>query len=98
MFPKHKRQADVKYLNWLKRLPCLLCGGESEPHHIPEVGHGGKGIKTDDKRAIPLCHKHHMEFHNNGRSSFASMYSINYEHTILELNRIYKERLDAVHK
>lgn len=91
---KRKRVVDKNYLNFIRSLPCLICLSEgrtssSEPHHIPEKGNGGVGIKTDDNRAINLCHEHHLEFHQHGRNTFAEKYGIDYEKTILRLNVIY---------
>lgn len=83
---------DEKYKAWIRRLPCLLCGGESEPHHIPQEGHGVMARKTDDLRAIPLCHSHHMQYHRYGRESFQNYYNLDYEYVIQELNRIWSER------
>lgn len=56
-----------KHLEWLRRQPCCECAHAppSEPHHRPG---GGKGRKTHDREAIPLCSQCHREFHDlNGR-------------------------------
>lgn len=56
-----------KHLEWLRRQPCCECGAQppSHPHHRPG---GGKGRKTHDREAIPLCARCHREFHDlNGR-------------------------------
>lgn len=48
----------------------VLCDGRVDPHHDT---HGrGMGQKTDDERAIPLCRKHHDEFHD-GHGFFEHM-------------------------
>jgi hypothetical protein len=88
---KQKTVRDKKYISWLKTLPCLLCGKESEPHHVNVKGFGGKGIKTADQRSIPVCHEHHMEIHNNGRDSFATKYNLDYENIIQRLRKVYNE-------
>jgi hypothetical protein len=45
--------------------PCAWCHapGPSDPHHW---GSRGVGQKTDDFRTLPLCRKHHDEFHARG--------------------------------
>ena len=55
------------YLAYIRRQPCLVCGGAcgpSEAHH--EYGHG-TSIKGSDFRALPLGTKHHRERHDKGR-------------------------------
>ncbi len=98
---KEKRIIDEKYLGWIRTLPCVVClvqnphmdtsNSTSEPHHVNKVGHGTMGGKTDDSRAIPICHDHHNEYHDKGRISFCSRYDLDLEYTITELNRIYDE-------
>ena len=55
------------YLQWLRTLPCVVCGGKSDdPHHIIGVGHhGGMGTKAGDDMAMPVCRRHHDEIHRN---------------------------------
>ena len=92
-YPKPARILDKDYRDWIKSLPCLLClFPYSDPHHVNPKGHGGKGTKTDDSRAIPLCNHHHREFHQIGRETFAKKYRIDYEKIIKTLNKLYKEK------
>ena len=84
---------NQKYLDWLKQTICLVCHAPNpEPHHIPKDGHGAMGMKTDDMRSIPLCHRHHMEYHSTGKHSFAAKYGIDYEDCIERLNKIWRNR------
>lgn len=87
-FPKPTRRIDEAYIEWIKSLPCAICGrvGISDPHHVNYAGRGGMGTKADDDRAIPLCHYHHVEAHNMGRTTFAIKYSFGYEELIRHLN------------
>lgn len=62
-----------------------------DPHHVPLKGHGKKGGKTDDTRAIPLRHDKHVETHNMGRESFAKKYGLDYELLIAQLNKKWEE-------
>jgi len=68
---------DPKHLKFVASLPCAICGGESQAHHLlrdPDNVHKqygfkvfkGMGIKSPDMFAIPLCVKHHTELHMNG--------------------------------
>lgn len=73
MLTKQKPERDAKYLAFIRTLPCACCGVHSlsVPHHHNAVGHGGKGSKCSDYRAIPLCSlKCHNKVHQIGRSSF----------------------------
>ena len=69
----------------------MMCSsrGLSDPHHVNPKGHGGKGTKASDDRAIPLCHAHHVEYHNIGRDSFAKKYTVDYEAKIEAYKRLY---------
>jgi hypothetical protein len=46
---------SLRYLEWIRTLPCCVCGlsGQSEAHHEPPKGIGG-GHSTDYD-AVPLC-------------------------------------------
>jgi hypothetical protein len=90
---KQKRIVNRKYLLWLREVGCLLCSNTSAGHHIPLEGNASTALKTDDTRAIPLCHPHHQQYHTMGRETFALCHNIDYEFTIRELNRIWSERL-----
>ena len=59
--------ADPDYLAWLRLRPCRFPGcpeHTSEAHHLRHDEHGnslGRNVK-DDRRAISLCHTHHIEW------------------------------------
>jgi hypothetical protein len=65
--PKIKTIRDKKYMDWVKTLPCMICGRQSEPHH---EGARGIGIKASDWDTIPLCNVHHRDRHQTGRLTF----------------------------
>lgn len=56
---------SAAYLAAVRLKPCAVCQapGPSDPHHW---GPRGMGQKTDDFRTVPLCRKHHDEFHSRG--------------------------------
>lgn len=68
----------------------------AEAHHVRTKMEGGMGLKSSDFCAIPLCHKHHFEYHSKGKKTFARKYGINCEYIIRRLNMIYGEREDAI--
>ena len=69
MLGKVKTNRNRKYLDWVRTLPCCICGAEAEPHHIKGVGHySGAGMKADDLLTMPLCHQHHEEIHDNPKA------------------------------
>lgn len=55
---------DPKYLEHVRTRPCCICGAPapSDPHHFgPRIRY-----KADDRRTVPLCRKHHDEWHATG--------------------------------
>ena len=64
---------DRKYLDYLRTQPCLICGRRTGPDMTVEpahIGTAGKGLKSPDSEAIPLCHEHHLEAHQRGEITF----------------------------
>ena len=68
------------YLDYIRGLPCAICGGEAEPHHWRKGALAGVGLKPDDCFAIPLCAEHHTlgkdAVHNIGHAAFAERFRI----------------------
>jgi len=91
-FPKPQRQVSKSYINWIKSLSCCICGrrGLSDPHHVNMPGHSGMSRKPDDSRAVPLCHRHHVEYHAIGKKTFADKYDRDFEVIIDALNRMFE--------
>ena len=54
---------NSKYLEWLRKQPCHMCGSQAEPHHCIE--HGGTAKRNYDEYCVPLCRTHHNFIHNN---------------------------------
>jgi len=70
---------DEDYLNFVRNVPCIICGaGNSHAHHMDT---GGTGVKGSDYSAIPLCHIHHTgsntSVHHFGGNVFESFHQIN---------------------
>ena len=57
---------DKKYLSLVRKEPCLICGRESEAHHIMYAEPRGVALKVGDNWVVPICHTHHMEIHHDG--------------------------------
>lgn len=71
-FPKQIRIRDRKLLAAIRRLPCLICSRRpAEASHIKSVG--ARGDDTAEN-VIPLCRKHHDEWHGTGRHTMPRKY------------------------
>jgi len=70
-----------KYLDFIRKQSCIICGKKSDAHHIET---GGMGIKASDYRTIPLCRTHHTEFHNIGRTAFEERYLLKLDKIVIE--------------
>lgn len=70
---KQPREKDNKRLNYIRSLPCCICGGinvDAAHIRIGSIGHGkrntGMQEKPSDKWTVPLCREHHEEQHKAG--------------------------------
>ncbi len=70
---REPRQKDNKHLDFIRSLPCCICGGiNTEAAHIRvgSINHGkretGMSEKPSDKWTVPLCNEHHREQHDAG--------------------------------
>ena len=69
---RQPRQHADKHLDFVRSLPCLVCGNdiESQAAHIRYADdrvakrYVGKGEKPDDKFTVPLCDKDHRHQHS----------------------------------
>lgn len=81
---------DEDYLNYIRGLHCAKCGRTfppSEAHHQHLLGHGSKGMKCSDYRAVPLCQTCHETYHRVGRITFWRGFNV--ELIIFRLQRDY---------
>lgn len=55
-------ERDADYLDYVRTMPCILCGVQhrSEAHHAKVGQNIAVAMKTEDFRAIPLCHQCHL--------------------------------------
>lgn len=71
---RNPRQKDNGHLNFIRGLPCCICGDNTstEAAHVrmpdPSIAKPltGIAIKPDDRFTVPLCGKHHREQHEFG--------------------------------
>ncbi|OUR99565.1 hypothetical protein A9Q84_00665 [Halobacteriovorax marinus] len=62
----HRNHRNLKYLNWLRKQPCVVSGKKAEcAHHIRLGTNGGTSLKPSDYFCIPLLN----EFHTTGSSA-----------------------------
>lgn len=64
---------DKEHLQEVRsRMTCLICGGDSpDAHHLESRGSLGS-----DYSVVPLCRRHHAEFHSMGLRSFNDKYAV----------------------
>lgn len=57
------RWRSRKYLDWVKSLPCVMCGAPADdPHHLKHVGGlSGAGLTAPDGYVLPVCRTHTEE-------------------------------------
>lgn len=62
-----KVTVSKKYLEWVKTLPCCVCGGPADdPHHLIGIGNmGGMGMKAPDSLTMPVCRRDHDLIHSS---------------------------------
>lgn len=84
---------DRKYLDFVRSLPCCICGTKAEAHH---AGRHYTGVKPSDYTAIPLCHPHHMELHRIGHIQFQGKHQTSLPREIASCLHLYVsgERLE----
>ena len=77
MKQKEPRLIDPGYLTWLRKRPCCVCG--STPCDAAHIRFGsefygkrnvGMAEKPDDKWAVSLCRKCHMEQHGMNEQEY----------------------------
>lgn len=80
---REPRQHDKRYLDFIRSLPCCICGGiDTEAAHIrmASLAQGkretGMAEKPDDKWTLPLCNLHHRSQHHLGELLFWGLHSI----------------------
>ena len=83
--------SSKKYLEYIRKQPCLVCGSQPcDPDHLEARGMGGANRDgKKDYSCVPLCRYHHTERHNTGNNYFESRYAINLWKDAFNLLRRY---------
>jgi hypothetical protein len=63
--PKPVVIRSEEYQDFVRGLPCLICGAPGEPHHVRHRRGFG-----DAHNIVPLCHHHHRKGHDMGWKSW----------------------------
>ena len=73
-----KKHTYSPYKYYIKTHQCLVCQGDTvDPHHLDAIGMGGDKGNVKDYTCVPLCRRHHTEYHSYGIRKFEKMYKIN---------------------
>lgn len=88
--PKSKRYESPQYLDFIRGLPCAVCGGQSEPHHTVSRGASGS-----DLTCIPLCRKDHSYCHSTSKDVFENKANININDVRIKIMEKYIELLES---
>ena len=72
---------------------CIIDGGRADIHHLDAVGMGNNRNKIDNsqRELLPLCRRHHSEYHIIGHDEFMQKYHLTHG---VKLN---KEELKKLH-
>lgn len=72
---------------------CIIDGGRADIHHLDAVGMGNNRNKIDNSRRelLPLCRRHHSEYHTIGHDEFMQKYHL--AHGV----KLNKEELKKLH-
>jgi len=86
-----------KYREWIRTLPCLVCGREDGVEAAHTGSDGGMSLKASDFSCIPLCADHHTmdgrrAYHGDGRAEWELLHAVNCEEVVRNLNSIWRTR------
>ena len=90
---------DKHYLEWIRLLPCIICGieGRSEPAHTGTDG--GMSMKASDYSCVPLCSGCHTlgpgAYHRVGKRAFEQRHGISFVAIVTRLNSEWQEQRTA---
>lgn len=86
--PIYKAEKPVRnplYTRWVKRFPCVACGGTRDIDPMHTGGHG-LGQKASDMKCLPGCRKCHVQFDADPRG-FAAQHNLNIPALIESFNQ-----------
>jgi hypothetical protein len=70
---RNEKKDKKSNIRVIQSMPCSVClaPAPSECHHYITRGAGGSNEMSN---LVSLCHRHHHEFHNNGRKQWTTKY------------------------
>jgi hypothetical protein len=84
-----KPYRDSRYIQWIRTLPCSVCG-TTRNIEAAHTGPHGLGQKSPDSTAIPLCPAHHRTaddcYHKLGPRRFAEVHQLDIAAIVAALN------------
>lgn len=84
---------DPKYLGFIRKLCCVICGSYRAVEAAHFGGHG-LGQRASDLDALPLCRNHHRtgaaSYHELGGRRFIEVWSLNVELHQKQCQRAYE--------
>lgn len=97
MLPKPFRFESRTYLHFVRQHPCVVskCWNKVEASHIVFDGQGKVGSKVDDTQAVPMCRKHHSQYHAVGRDQFERFHGLNFAQIIISMLTAYLADLEV---
>lgn len=92
-FPKPHTFRSERYLEFVRTLPCAVCGTPYvAPHHAGDDR--GMSLKCSDTRTIPLCARCHTEMHQRGVITFQLVHNFDVKDSIIQtLERYVMENM-----
>lgn len=74
---KWVQHKSAKYLEFVRSIGCMVCGVSGvDAHHMFNA-------KRNDYLAVPLCRKHHSEYHSIGVDTFKEKHNLDYANEII---------------
>lgn len=71
LIPKRPPLRDARYLELVRKMPCVLTGASPcDPAHTRFMLGGGASMKPGDDRVLPLAHNLHRMQHDMGEMRF----------------------------
>ena len=81
---------DPKYREWIRTLPCTVCGSSWRVEAAHTGSDGGMSMKPSDYSCIPLCRYCHTggssAYHKIGKPAFEQNHGLNLKRLVRTLN------------
>lgn len=96
--PPLKPTRNLKYLAWIRTLPCLVCG-RTRGVEAAHTGPHGVGQKSPDTSAVPLCARHHRtgcdSYHKLGPRVFERHHGLDLRAIVVRLTEKPSIRIES---